>query len=194
MAIQMAFILFDDMTTLDFAGFHNAVTWLSKRGYRDDLTWHYCADKSEITDDRGMVVKADRVLPDLSEYDLVFVPGGAGTRRVINSETFMEWIQGAKEVSYKISVCTGALIYGAAGFLHDRTVTTNPLALELLEPHCKEVIRCRAMRDGGFFTGGGITASIDLGLYFVETITSAEIASEIALLMDYPYYAVSPSP
>ncbi|WP_127532881.1 DJ-1/PfpI family protein [Paenibacillus kobensis] len=189
--MHMAFILFDDMTTLDLAGFHNAVTWLNKRGYRDDLTWHYCADKPEITDDRGMTIKADCVLPDLAAYDLVFIPGGIGTRRWIHDKPFMQWIQSAMAVPYKVSVCTGALIYGAAGFLRDRTVTTNPLALELLKPYCREVVRSRAVQDGGIFTGGGITASVDLGLYFIESTMNGEIASDIAMLMDYPYYSPS---
>ncbi|MFC5403438.1 DJ-1/PfpI family protein [Cohnella soli] len=184
----MAFILFDDMTMLDFSGFHNAVTWLKKCGVMDDLTWDYCSGSSTVRDDRGMVVQADAVYPDLSTYDLIFIPGGIGTRTLIHDQAFIEWIRAAKDVPYKFSVCTGALVLGAAGFTKDRTITTNPLSLELLEPYCKEVVKARAMRDGDVFTGGGITASIDLGLFFIETITNRAIMQEIQLRMDYPYY------
>ncbi len=191
--MKMAFILFDDMTTLDLAGFHNAVTWLKKRSFMESLTWDYCSDKEEVTDDRGMRIKADRVLPHLSEYDLVFIPGGMGTRRLADDVAFVDWIRTAQDVRYKTSVCTGALLLGAAGFTRDKTITTNPLVLDLLRPYCKEVVLSRAMRDGDVYTGGGITASIDLGLFMVETLTSKETAQEIQKLMDYPYYVPSAS-
>ncbi len=191
--MKMAFILFDDMTTLDLAGFLNAVTWLKKRSFMESLTWDYCSDKEEVTDDRGMRIKADRVLPHLSEYDLVFIPGGMGTRRLADDVAFVDWIRTAQDVRYKTSVCTGALLLGAAGFTRDKTITTNPLALDLLRPYCKEVVKTRAMRDGDVYTGGGIAASVDLGLFMVETLTSKETAQEIQKLMDYPYYVPSAS-
>ncbi|WP_027086979.1 Atu1372/SO_1960 family protein [Cohnella panacarvi] len=191
--MKMAFILFDDMTTLDLAGFHNAVTWLKKRNLMESLTWDFCSDKEEVTDDRGMRIKADRVLPPLSEYELIFVPGGMGTRRLADDVAFVDWIRTARDVPYKASVCTGALLLGAAGFTGGKTITTNPFALELLKPYCKEVVKTRAMRDGDVFTGGGITASVDLGLFVVETLTNKETAQEIQRLMDYPYYVPSAS-
>lgn len=191
--MKMAFILFDDMTTLDLAGFHNAVTWLKKRNIMESLAWDFCSDKEELTDDRGMRIKADRVLPNLSEYDLIFIPGGMGTRRLADDGAFVDWIRTARDVPFKTSVCTGALLLAAAGFTGGKTITTNPLALELLKPYCKEVVRARTMRDGELFTGGGITASVDLGLFLVETLTSKEVAQEIQKLMDYPYYVPSAS-
>ncbi|SEO55383.1 DJ-1/PfpI family protein [Paenibacillus sp. OV219] len=186
--MRMAFILFDDMTTLDFSGFHNAVTWLKKRNILEDLSWDYCSNKEVVKDDRGMSIQVDHVLPDLSVYDLIFIPGGIATRQLIHDPIFIDWIRTAQEVEYKVSVCTGALLLGAAGLTKDKTITTNPLALDLLEPYCKEVVKVRAMRNGDVFTGGGITASIDLGLFFIEAITNKEVVQEIQTYMDYPYY------
>ncbi|WP_318652388.1 DJ-1/PfpI family protein [Paenibacillus lycopersici] len=184
----MAFLLFDGMTTLDFEGFHHAVTWLKKQEVLNDLSWDYCANASVITDDRGMRILADRVLPDLSAYDLIFVPGGMATRLLVHDPVFMDWIRTAADVRYKVSVCTGALLLGAAGFTKDKTITTNPLALDALKPYCKEAVKARVMRDGDLFTGGGITASIDLGLYFIASITNDQIAQNIQTRMDYPFY------
>lgn len=186
--MKMAFILFDDMTTLDFVGFHNAVTWLKRRSIKEDLFWDLCSNKKEVKDDRDMIIQVDRVLPNLAEYDMIFIPGGMATRQLIHDDIFVEWIRSAKEVAYKVSVCTGALLLGAAGFTKDKTITTNPLAIDELKPYCKEVVKVRAMRDGNVFTGGGITASIDLGLYFIEAITNKEVVQEIQKYMDYPYY------
>lgn len=187
--MKMAFVLFDDMTTLDFVGFHNAVTWLEKRRIIQDLSWDYCSNKKDVKDDRGLNIQVDRVYPHLSEYDLIFIPGGIATRHLIHDKAFVEWIQTAKDVKYKVSVCTGALLLGAAGFIKDKKITTNPLAIDLVEPYCKEIVEARVMRDGDVFTGGGITASIDLGLFFIESISNTEVVQEIQKYMDYPFYA-----
>lgn len=192
--MKMAIVLFDDMTTLDFAGFLTAVTWLKRLGYRDDLSWQYCAIGPSVTDDRGMVIAAGAVAPDLGAFDLVLVPGGMATRRLIHDRSFMDWIGTAGRTACKASVCTGALLLGAAGFLAGKRATTNPLAYELLEPYCREVARQRFVRDGNVFTGGGITASVDLGLYFAGTIAGEAAVRDIQRHMDYPYYAVGGSP
>lgn len=186
--MKMAFILFDDMTMLDLAGFHNAVTWLKKRNIVEDLSWDFCSNKKAVKDDRGMIIQVDRVNPDLSNYDLIFIPGGIATRQLVHDNSFVDWIRTAQEVKYKVSVCTGALLLGAAGFTKDKTITSNPLALDLLKPYCREVVKRRVMRDGDLFTGGGITASVDLGLFFIESITNKEVVQDIQLYMDYPFY------
>ncbi|ANE45594.1 thiamine biosynthesis protein ThiJ [Paenibacillus swuensis] len=186
--MKMAFILFDDMTTLDFSGFHNAVTWLKKLDIVEDLSWDLCSTHKEVKDDRGMIITVDKVTPDLSEYNLIFTPGGVATRQLIHDKPFVDWLQTAQEVQYKVSVCTGALLLGAAGFTKEKTITSNPLALDLVKPYCKEVVKARVLRDGDLFTGGGITCSVDLGLFFIESIYSKETAQEVQRYMDYPYY------
>ncbi|WP_169082123.1 DJ-1/PfpI family protein [Paenibacillus sp. PL91] len=191
--MRIAFILFDQMTTLDFAGFYEAVTWMGILNAKEKMSWDFCSNKEQITDDRGLTMKIDRVLPDLSDYDLLFIPGGFSTRQLRYDTEFMAWIHTAQNVEYKVSVCTGALILGAAGYLHERKATTNPSAYELLAPYCSEVVKARYVRDGNVFTGGGVSASIDLGLYVVETLTSSEIARKIQEKMDYPYYTAARS-
>lgn len=98
-------------------------------------------------------MKINQVSPDLSAYDLIFIPGGLSTRQLRFDTNFITWIQTAREVEYKVSVCTGALILGAAGFLNQKKATTNPSAYELLAPYCSEVVKERFVRDGNVFTG-----------------------------------------
>jgi transcriptional regulator GlxA family with amidase domain len=186
--MKMAYILFDKMTTLDFVGFYEAVSWLSILKAKEGVTWGLCSNKEEITDDRGMTIKIKHVNPDLSDYDLIFIPGGMPTRELQYDTEFVSWIQSARDVQYKVSVCTGALLLGAAGFLHGKMATTNPSAYELLTPYCSQVIKARIVRDGDTFTGGGVSASIDLGLYLVESLTNADMTKKVQKLMDYPYY------
>jgi transcriptional regulator GlxA family with amidase domain len=188
--MKMAFICFDQMTTLDLTGFSTAVTWLGIAKAIENVSWDFCAAQAEVTDDRGMIIRIPNVLPDLSQYDLIFIPGGMTTRKLRFATDFLEWLQTAKDVTYKVSVCTGALLLGAAGFLEGKKATTNPSAYELLVPYCSEVIRMRVVRDGHIFTAGGVAASIDLGLYMVEFLTNREFTETVQKAMDYPYYQV----
>jgi transcriptional regulator GlxA family with amidase domain len=186
--MKIAYILFDKMTTLDFVGFYDAVSWLKILKAKEGVTWDLCANKEEITDDRGMTIKIKHVYPDLSQYDLIFITGGMPTRELRYDKEFVSWIQSASGAQYKVSVCTGALLLGAAGFLTGKMATTNPSAYDLLTPYCSEVVRARIVRDGDTFTGGGVSASIDLGLYLVESLTNMDVAEKVQKMMDYPYY------
>ncbi|MCR8630266.1 DJ-1/PfpI family protein [Paenibacillus radicis (ex Xue et al. 2023)] len=186
--MKMAFILFDQMTTLDFVGFYDAITRLRILKLMEDVSWDVCATQSEVTDELGIKMKIEHVSPDLSQYDLIFVPGGIGTRKLKDDVQFLRWLKTANNVQYKVSVCTGALLLGAAGFLSGRRATTNPQAYDFLEPYCEEVVRARIVRDGNVITGGGVATSIDLGLYLLEYFTDAETVRKIQKSMDYPYY------
>jgi transcriptional regulator GlxA family with amidase domain len=187
-AMRMAFVLFDGMTSMDLAGFYEAVTWMAILKAKENVSWTFCADKEEVTDDRGLTMKADKVLPNLGEFDLVFLPGGYSTRKLRFDEAFMGWIRTAESACYKVSVCTGALLWGAAGFLEGKNATTNSAAYDLLAPYCAEVLKARVVRDGNVVTGGGVTASIDLGLYMVEWLVNTDTALQVQQKLEYPYY------
>ncbi|MFD0696415.1 DJ-1/PfpI family protein [Paenibacillus sp. GCM10027628] len=186
--MKMAFILFDQMTTLDFVGFYDAVTRMKFLGLNKDVTWDLCALSEQISDELGISMNIQHIRPDLSSYDLIFIPGGRGTRSLRFNEEFVSWIRVARDVPYKVSVCTGALLLGAAGFLEGKRATTNPPAYDLLKPYCKEVVTARIVRDGNLITAGGVATSIDLGLYVLELLTDAETVRKIQDSMDYPYY------
>ena len=89
----------------------------------------------------------------------------------------------------KASVCTGALLLGAAGFLAGKSATTHPSALRELEPYCGEVRTDRVVDAGGVVTAGGVTAGIDLGLHLVRRLAGTEACRRIARQMDYPHLA-----
>lgn len=186
--MKMAFVLFDGMTSLDWIGFFESVTRLRLMEGGENLTWDFCAVKEEVVDDRGVTYRVNRVRPVLSEYDLVFVPGGMATRTLRHDDDFVGWIRTAEPARWKISVCTGALLFGAAGFLQGKKATTNVSALDLLEPYCAKVVKARVVRDGNVITGAGVSASLDLGLYAVELLKGSEAAQTIRQRMEYPYY------
>jgi cyclohexyl-isocyanide hydratase len=96
--MQAAFIVFDGMTSLDFVGFYDPITRLKSMKIIDDFAWNVCSLAAEITDDRGLKLKADTVGGTLSHYDMLVVPGGFGTRKLQHDEKFMAWIKTASDV------------------------------------------------------------------------------------------------
>ncbi|CAH1190573.1 Isonitrile hydratase [Paenibacillus auburnensis] len=184
--MKIAFILFDGMTFLDFAGFYDVICRLGQFEAGKGLEWDICGISDEVTDERGPM-KTGRVIPDLSGYDLVFVPGGLGTRKLRYDEVFINWLRGAAVAPYKVSVCTGSLLLGAAGFLHGCGATTHPSAYELLEPYCQNVVKSRIVQHGNVITGGGVSTSIDLGLYVLSLLAGEEAMRAVKQQIDYPY-------
>lgn len=187
--MNIAFVLFDRMTALDLIGFYDAVSRLRSMGIRDDVTWRFCARTEMVSDDRGLGLRADHVDQPLDGFDLLFVPGGQGTRTLQHDRAFVDWLRSAAPAPWKISVCTGSLLLGAAGFLHGLRATTHPAALAELTPYCAEVLGTRIVDEGQTITGGGVATSIDLGLHLVERLADHAARKRIARQMDYPYGA-----
>jgi cyclohexyl-isocyanide hydratase len=183
--MQIAFLIFDDMTTLDFLGVYDAVTRLKTMGFQPDLEWRVCARSAEVTDGTGLVIKANLIAEPLTDYDLVVVPGGFGTQTLESDPEFITWLRSAKDVPYKASVCTGSLLLGAAGFLQGKTATTHPTSYERLRKYCKHVSEERIVDEDGVVTARGVTSSIDLGLFLVRKFAGADIAERIRKQMDY---------
>lgn len=187
--MKVAFVIFDRMTALDFIGFYDPVTRLKTMDFLPDMEWQVCARTTEVHDDKGLTFRVSRIEETLEDYDLIFLPGGQGTRTLKDDASFIEWIRSARSCRYKVSVCTGALILGAAGFLEGRTATTNPRAYDLLEAYTQRVARERIVDDREVITAGAVASSIDLGLYVCEKFAGAEARSKIQKQIDYPYQA-----
>ena len=185
--MKAAFIAFERMTFLDFIGFYDAVTRLKSMKINEDFEWRTCALTQQVTDDRGLKIEADSVAQSLADYDLLFVPGGFGTRALQHDAAFVQWLQTAAGAPLKVSVCTGALLLGAAGYLKGLRATTHPAAYKELEPYCKTVVQARVVDEGHVITGRGVSTSIDLGLHVVERLAGAEARARVATQMDYPY-------
>ncbi len=185
--MKSAFIVFDRITFLDFVGFYDPVTRLKSMKVIDDFEWDVCAMAPAIVDDRGLRIEVASVRQPLGAYDMVFVPGGFGTRTLQHDSAFIDWLKSASSVPLKASVCTGALLLGAAGFLRGRRATTHPAELKELERYCGSVVRDRVVDEGDIVTAGGVSAAIDAGLHIVEKLAGADARARIASQMDYPY-------
>jgi transcriptional regulator GlxA family with amidase domain len=185
--MNAALIVFDNMTALDFVGFYDAVTRLQTMKITPEFEWAICARQPQVRDDRGLTIHADAVDQSLADFDLVYVPGGYGTRSLQHDTGFIDWMRTASAAPLKVSVCTGALLLGAAGFLRGLKATTHPTALDELKPYCAQVVRQRIVDEGNVVTAGGVSTSIDLGLHIVERLAGKEARVRVARQMDYPY-------
>ena len=108
--MRIAFIIYDGMTALDFIGFYDPLTRLK------NIEWDISAISKEVHDGTGLRFTPTKISPDLGEYDILFVPGGYGSRKLIKNKKFINWLRTGKNCKLKVSVCTGALLFGAAGF------------------------------------------------------------------------------
>ena len=187
MGMKIAFVIYDGMTTLDFAGIYDPLTRLRTMGFIPDLTWDICAPTDEIIDGAGLRMLPRYVLPNLGHYTMIVVPGGVAARELVDDPDLIAWLRTAAPCKFKVSVCTGALLLGAAGFLKHKRATTHASAMALLEPHCSETSDERIVDEGDIITAGGVSASIDLGLYLCEKLADAGARARVAKQMDYPY-------
>src|SRR5687768_16994153 len=183
--MKIAYIIFDGITWLDFIGVYDAVSRLKSMGFMKDLSWDICSYTETASDNFGLKIIPDLIKQQLDTYDAIIVPGGHGTRNLVKDTDFLNWIGTAKDVEYKMSVCTGSLILGAAGFLKSKRATTNFLEYETLRPYCAVVLTDRLVIDGNVITAGAVSSSLDLGLYLCEIWGGPVARAEIQKRMDY---------
>lgn len=183
--MKIAYVIFEGITWLDFVGIYDPLSRLKSLNYIPKLEWDICSYTESNKDNFGLEIKATKIKNDLGAYDVIIIPGGFGTRKLQFDTDFINWLKTSEKVKTKISICTGSLLLGAAGFLKDKTATVNFLEYETLAPYCKTVSRERIVEDGDTITAGAVSASIDLGLYLCKKWAGDEAAKEIRRRMDY---------
>lgn len=187
---NIAFLMFPRMTFLDLIGGYDALRRVASMGIDSEVKHRIIGTEAEVADDSGLVVKADSVYEDLSGFDLLYVPGGVGTRLLASDPTCVEYLRTWGSTRPVASVCTGALLLGAAGYLQGRRATTHHNAYDLLRPLCREVVTDqRVVDEGQVVTAGGVASSLDLGLYLVERFWGAPAREKIAAQMAYRGYS-----
>ncbi len=187
---RIAFLAFPRLTFLDLIGGYDALCRVATMGIDPEVTHRIIGTEREVVDDTGLVVKADSVYEDLAGFDLLYVPGGLGTRPLVKDERFLSYLRTWGNDRPIASVCTGSLLLGAAGYLKGSRATTHHRALDLLRPYCGEVVTGqRIVDEGRVVTAGGVASSLDLGLYLVEKYWGAAAREKVAAQMEYRAYS-----
>lgn len=195
--LNTAILIFDDVELLDFAGpfevFSRARTEPGLDSRRSDHAAPF--NVFTIAKNPGTVVTVGG-LPTVPMYgitncpmiDLLVIPGGWGTRRLLDDTDLLSWIQRTAASGPIItSVCTGSLLLAKAGLLRGRRATTHWGALDTLASIDPTISVAREDRfvDDGIITSAGISAGIDMAFHVVEKILGAAAAKDTARYMDY---------
>jgi cyclohexyl-isocyanide hydratase len=128
----------------------------------------------------------DADLASAPAIDVLFIPGGAGIRFALEDPATLAWVaQTGTNARYVTSVCTGALVLGAAGLLRGYRAATHWLYMDLLPMLGADPVDERIVRDRNRITSGGVTAGIDFGLALAAELTSRESAERAQLYLQY---------
>ena len=120
------------------------------------------------------------------QLDVLCVPGGAGINPLLHDAETLDFLRRqAGAARYVTSVCTGALVLGAAGLLHGKRATTHWASHDLLARYGAIPTEGRVVRDGNVFSGGGVTAGIDFALTLAAELEGDATAQGIQLLLEY---------
>jgi putative intracellular protease/amidase len=180
--MQIAIPLYDRFTALDAVGPYEVLSRLPD----SELTFVGFEVGPVRTDNERLAMNVDAVLEDIPEPDVVVVPGGWGTRALLDDERILSWIRHAHEHSqWTTSVCTGSLLLGAAGVLDGLEATSHWLELEALEEFGAAPTGRRVVEQGKVITAAGVSSGIDMGLTLAAKIAGDEFAKTIQLLIEY---------
>jgi transcriptional regulator GlxA family with amidase domain len=154
----------------------------------------------EVRDDHGALrLRVDRTFADVPTPDVLVVPGGFVTRSLAHpGEPIVEWVRAAHATtSYTTSVCTGALILGAAGLLDGLDATTHWSAYDDLRSFGARPTERRVVQTGKIVTAAGVSAGIDMALALTAEMMGPEVAQAIQLAIEYdpqpPFDAGAPA-
>ena len=192
--MQIAFGLYPQFTALDFIGPYQVFS--NVPGAEIVVC---AAEPGVLRDDSCLRFDIEHTFDDVPTPDILMVPGGLITRRIArDGGPIVDWIRSAHETTQlTTSVCTGALLLGAAGVLEGKTATTHWLSYDKLAGYGATPTEQRVVQDGKVWTGAGVSAGIDLALAIVGDLMGAEVAQAIQLGIEYdpqpPFDAGAPS-
>ena len=192
--MQVVIPIFDRITALDAVGPYEVLSRLPDA----EIVFAATEPGPKRTENGSLALHADRALADVTEPEIVVVPGGLGTRALMHDEPTLDWLRAAHATSdWTTSVCTGALLLGAAGMLRGLRATTHWLALDMLGDMGAEPVTERVVEQGKVITAAGVSAGIDMALRLAAHVAGDETAQAIQLAIEYdpepPFDAGSPA-
>lgn len=191
--MQVAYLLYDRFTALDITGPHEVLN--SVPATESIFVAEKAGPLRNESDTLSLV--ADASLAEVPSPDILVVPGGFGTRALLEHEPLLDWIRSVHETStWTTSVCTGSLLLAAAGLLDGVPATTHWLARDTLAELGAEPVPDRVVREGKIVTAAGVSSGIDMALFLVTEIWGPEVAQAVQLGIEYdpepPHDAGSP--
>lgn len=190
--VQIGFLLFPGLTQLDMTGPFEVFARLPDADVH--LAWK---NTDPVTSDVGLRLLPTVTFDDCPRLDVLCVPGGPGVNALLDDSAVLAFVaqQGA-QARYVTSVCSGALVLGAAELLQGYRAATHWASMQFLEAFGAIPTKTRVCVDRNRITGGGVTAGIDFGLAVAAELAGPKIAQLIQLYIEYnpapPFIAGSP--
>jgi transcriptional regulator GlxA family with amidase domain len=180
--MQIAILIFEKLTALDAIGPYEVLR--SVPGWEVKFVG---PQKGHVRTDSGALgLSADYSLDEVSAADVVLVPGGKGNRPLLEDEAVLSWLREIDAGSkWTTSVCTGALVLGAAGLLEGKRATTYWPFLEQLREYGADPVGGRFVEDGKTITAAGVSAGIDMAFHLVGQEAGPEVAQAVQLGIEY---------
>jgi transcriptional regulator GlxA family with amidase domain len=191
--MNIAIVLYDRVTALDAIGPYEVLSRLP-----DSKLQFVAAEEGPVRTDNGLLgLVADNSIGDVTQPDIVLVPGGPGEVAARAGGAVLEWLRAVHEhTTWTTSVCTGSLILAAAGLLEGKRATSHWLALEELGRLGAVPVSERVVFDGKIVTAAGVSAGIDMALALAAKVAGDDVAQAIQLGIEYdpqpPFDAGSP--
>lgn len=180
-SLSVGCLIFEQMDQIDFTGPFEVLSRMP------DATIQIVAkQRGSIRDVQGLQLSSDLSIAEAGLFDVLLVPGGYGQRALMHDEEVLELIR--KHVANErllFSVCTGALLCGAAGVLMGRHVTTHWSARHLMSYYGAVLADARVAVDGNILSAAGVTAGLDAALVLVSLLRGDAAAQEIQLAIEY---------
>ncbi|MGP0108071.1 MAG: DJ-1/PfpI family protein [Acidimicrobiales bacterium] len=187
---HIGILLFDDAEELDAVGPWEVLSsWT--RYFPDDGFAVSCISQAggSVRCAKGLVLQAHHSYADAPPLEVLVYPGGQGTRPQLRDEAQLDWVRRQRQdVPLMTSVCTGSLVYAAAGLLANRPATTHWGSLEHLaelDPTIDVRGEERFVDDGDVVTSAGVSAGIDMALHLVMRLAGVERARQVRRAIQY---------
>jgi len=159
----------------------------------DDFTLEFVSETlGAVPSNQGLAAYSTRTIETVQDDDIVFVPGGSGTRKAEKNPALLQWIaHSSARAEFTLSVCTGSLLLAKASVLDGKRATTNKAAFQWVadqRPQVNWVRQARWVEDGAFITSSGVSAGIDMALAVIAKTLGAETADKVAVLAEYDWH------
>jgi transcriptional regulator GlxA family with amidase domain len=180
--MQIAYLLYDRFTALDITGPHEVLNFVP--GNESIFVAEQAGPVRNESDTLSLV--ADASIEEVRSPDILVVPGGFGTRALLEHEPILDWIRQVHETTtWTTSICTGALLLAAAGILDGVPATTHWYNRDLLAELGAKPVPERVVEHGKIITAAGVSSGIDMALYLVQRINGTEVAQAVQLGIEY---------
>jgi cyclohexyl-isocyanide hydratase len=179
--LQIGSLLFEGVDQIDLTGPFEVLSRIPNSTYRI-----YGKAARPVRDVKGLRLTPDATLAEAPPLDVLHVPGGFGQEALMDDEEVLAWIRRQAAGACSIfSVCTGALVCGAAGLLRGRRATTHWASFHLLPMFGATPVNERVVVDGSYVFAAGVTAGIDGALRLAAELRGDDAARMIQLYMAY---------